>query len=383
MKKIGFLTLLLLLFFVLGCQAETTDEAFANPNPDYCLAGSVPDVYVCTKTWSSYFDAPVTLKIYVTPADEIMLDEIFLEVGNTLKTYHELFDKYNSYSGVTNVYSINHRAEDTVQLDDILTTAIGFALDHEKDIKIDEIALFNIALGPVLNIWHDARENVDCVDYVAYQQCPVPSDALANVDFPTNPDDILLDEEANTITFLVDGMEIDLGGYGKGYVSEIISDYLDSIDVSYILNTGESNLKAGGINPQREDGLFYIGLREPSIEYSLTSFYAYIKIPEGISVVSSGNYQRFFLGLEDNLVYHHIIDPRTNYPGGEAMSVTIFLEDGALADIYSTAIYLMTVTEGLDYVNSVEGLEAIWYLEDGTTQSSDNFETMYLYQYQN
>ncbi len=383
MKKICILTLLILAFFVSGCSAETSDTSFINPNSQYCLAGTVPDVYVCTKTWTSYFDAPVTLKIYLTPNDELSLDEIFLEVGNTLKTYHELFDKYHSYSGVTNIYSINHRTEATMQLDESLIYAIGFALEHEKEIKIEEIALFNIALGPVLNIWHDARENVDCVDHDNYKQCPVPSDALADVDFPTNPDDILLDEETNTITFLTEGMELDLGGYGKGYVSEIISDYLDSIEASYILNTGESNLKAGGVNPQREDGLYYIGLREPSIESLFTSFYAYIKIPEGISVVSSGNYQRFFLGLDDNIVYHHIIDPRTNYPGGEAMSVTVFLEDGALADIYSTAIFLMTVSEGLDYVNSVDGLEAIWYLEDSTVRTSDNFESLYLFQYQN
>lgn len=91
-----------------------------------------------------------------------------------------------------------------------------------------------------------------------------------------------------------------------------------------------------------------------------------------MSVVTSGNYQRYFLGADDSLVYHHIIDPRTNYPGGEAMSVTLFFEEGALADLYSTAIYLLSVEEGLAVVNQKEGMEAIWYLSDGSVIESDH-----------
>lgn len=381
MKKILTLSLLFWLVMLFGCSGNTTAVTYTNPDIETCDPGTTEGVFICQKTWTSYFDAPINLKIYYTPETDVDLDSVFADTEATLANYHQLFDKYHTYPGMTNVYDINHRTGDTATIGEELFAAISFALDKENDIEADGVDLFNIAMGPVLDIWHDARENPECENAGLYDICPVPRDLIAVGGFPTDPDNIVLDPEQGTISFLVPGMELDLGGYGKGYVSEIITDRLDLTNLNYILNAGESNLKAGGTNPQREDGLYYIGLKTPDLEQIVSSFYCYVKIPSGISVVTSGNYQRYFIGADDMEVYHHIIDPRTNYPGGEAMSVTLFYEDGALADIYSTAIYLLTIQEGLDFVNAKEGLEAIWYAEDGTIFTSDNFESLYLYQY--
>jgi thiamine biosynthesis lipoprotein len=289
-------------------------------------------------------------------------------------------DKYNHYDGVVNVHSINNREQDEVEISQKLFSIIKYAMDHEDVVISEAVSLFNIALGPILTIWHDARESSNCLDSLAYSHCPVPTSQVEANTVSTNPQNIVLSEENLMISFLEEGMEIDLGGFGKGYAAEMVTDYLDEQEIIYIFNAGNSNLKAGGENPDREDSLFYIGLIRPTIEFTLQkTFYAYIKIPSGISVVTSGNYQRFFKGIEDEVVYHHIIDPRTNFPGGEAMSVTVFCEDGALADIYSTAIYLLSVQEGLSYVDQVEGLEAVWYQTDGTLVYSENFEATYLY----
>lgn len=371
MKKLFLLIFTFMLLFIIG--ACTSSE---NPDPDYCSAGNVEGVYLCKKSYSSYFDTSIDITFYVTHDNSINITQLYEYIDNVLNQYHQLFDKYHEYSGVVNVYSINHREDDSVLLSPELFDAIAFALEHEQDITVESVPLFNIALGPVLSIWHNARESALCDSTVSYSYdvCPVPSDLIDNVTFPTDPNDIVLDESYHTMTFLKPGMEIDLGGFGKGYVSEIITDYLDQMNVSYILNAGNSNVKAGGINPNNSDGLYYIALTKPDIENAFYStYFAYIKVPGDMAVVTSGNYQRFFIGLEDGLVYHHIIDPRTNYPGGEAMSVTLLYEDGAIADIYSTAIYLMTVEEGLLFVNNTSGLEAIWYLQDGSVVQSDGF----------
>ncbi|MBN2504489.1 MAG: FAD:protein FMN transferase [Bacilli bacterium] len=373
MKKLLLIFMFLLVVSLSGCNS--------NPNDEYCVEGSVKGVYVCQKTWTSYFDAPISLKLYHEKDSDFSVTDVFEAVETILMTYHRYFDKYNAYPNVTNIFSINHRQTDTVEIDPELLEAIQFALTNENQILVGDEILFNIALGPVLDIWHDARESDACEDLPGYSICPIPDENLLTIDYPTDPNDIVLDEEASTISFLKSLMKLDVGGYAKGYVSELVSDYLDSLDLDYIFNCGESNLKAGGSNPLREDGLFYIGLKEPVIQFIPTSFYAYLKIPEGISIVTSGNYQRYFIGEDDGLVYHHIIDPRTNYPGGESMSVTVFYEDGAKADIYSTAIYLMTIDEGLAFVDNTPGLEAIWYLDDGSTVVSENFESLYLYQY--
>jgi thiamine biosynthesis lipoprotein len=368
--------------FILLIPSLCGCEHFKNPNEDYCVLGN-DGVYLCSKDYIGYFDTNFNLKFYMTKSDTYDIKSIFDNVENTLSEYNQLLDKYHEYAGVTNVYSINHRLTDTVIIPEKLYHAIDFALIHEKDATVNDELLFNIALGPVLDIWHDARENSECDTSTSnyYLVCPIPRAFIDGIDFPTNPDNIILNQNDYSISFLEESMEIDLGGYGKGYVSEIITDMLDSQGIKYLLNAGNSNVKAGGINPNNTDGLYYIALTTPTIEDSyLASYFAYIKVPGNMAVVTSGSNQRFFIGSEDGNIYHHIIDPRTNYPGGEALSITILYEDGAIADIYSTSIFLMTVSEGLSFVEGIDGLEAVWYLSDSTKVSSSGFEN-YLYKF--
>jgi thiamine biosynthesis lipoprotein len=79
-------------------------------------------------------------------------------------------------------------------------------------------------------------------------------------------------------------------------------------------------------------------------------------------------------------LYHHIINPNTLMPERYSRSVSIATSDPALADLYSTAIFTMTIEDGLAFVNSIDGLEAIWYTMDDTIVMSDNFEADYLYE---
>jgi len=373
------LLILILGIFILLLSGCTN---YQNPEPDYCVSGSVEGVYLCKKIYTSYFDTAIALTLYVTEEDTYSIQELFSSVEAILSQYHQLIDKYNEYTGVVNVYTINHSPDGPISIPRELYDVIHYGLLHEDEVTQGSESMFNIALNPVLDIWHNARENTDCDSTVSfsYLVCPVPFDLIDDGTFETNPENIVLNLENSTIEFLEPGMGIDLGGFGKGYVSELITDMLDEQNIRYILNAGNSNVKAGGTNPNNADGLYYVALLRPNYENPVSAdYYAVIKIPTGISIVTSGSNQRFFIGEEDGIVYHHIIDPRTYYPGGEALSVSIIYADGALADIYSTAIFLLSVEEGLDFVNQTENLEAIWYLEDGTTVTSDGFET-YLFE---
>jgi thiamine biosynthesis lipoprotein len=385
MKKTMILLLLMLNLIFVGCTSHTTltptttIPSIDNPNTTYCVASTRTDhVYVCNKIYSGYFDAPVFLKLYYNYEDDYDVEEVYDAVEDILSLYHQLLDKYNAYPDLTNAYQLNHRDTQSVQVSQALFDAIQFALEHDDLVIVDEHKLFNIALGPVLEIWHDARESDECELFL---YCPVPTAQIAAFSGSIDPDDIALDSDSRTITFAHSDMRIDLGGFGKGYASERVTDYLDELGIHYLFNAGQSNVKAGGLNKESPDGTFLIGLVRPQTApgYSaINSVYAHVRIPSGVSMVSSGNYQRYFLSFDDDLIYHHIIDPRTLFPGGEALALTVMYEDGAIADILSTAIYLMSVEAGLAYVNQTEGLEAIWYLNNNTAVYSDHFESLYL-----
>ena len=392
MKKI--LTFSLLMFFTFTISACQKTTMFPNPNADYCVVSNNTLFYKCDIAWTSYFDTRIQLTVYINQDQQAILNDLFVEVRNTLEEYHQLFDKYNSYDSVNGVYAINHQADlydDTKNLyghlviEPKLFDALSYGIQQETKVMAGSVPLFNIALGPVLELWHDLREQASCSDslMLGATVCPAPNPEIFNQSFAMNTKQIVLNPEDSSIAFRVPHMRLDLGGYGKGYVAEIITDRLDELQVPYILNAGSSNVKAGGINPNTSDGFYYIGLQRPMIGFTMQSqLYAFVKMTEGVSIVTSGNYQRYFIGFEDDKIYHHIIDPRTNFPGGDTMAVSVFYEDGALADIYSTAIYLLGLEDGLAFVNATPGLDAVWYLEDGSIIVSNGLNEE-VFQYQN
>jgi thiamine biosynthesis lipoprotein ApbE len=137
------------------------------------------------------------------------------------------------------------------------------------------------------------------------------------------------------------------------------------------------------VNPNRENGTFYIVMTQPTFT-NVSAYFACIQLPEGLSVVTSGPYQNYFIDEPAHTVFHHLIDPRTLRPGGEPitlsesetgvlitpnnaiLSVSVLYEDGGYGDIYSTSFYLLTIAEGLAFTEANPGIEAIWYQADGT-----------------
>ena len=87
------------------------------------------------------------------------------------------------------------------------------------------------------------------------------------------------------------------------------------------------------------------------------------------SLVTSGSYQRYY--TVNGQTYHHIIDPETLYPADKGyISVSVYCESSALADALSTALFILEQEAGLALIESIEGAEALWLFEDGTTVRS-------------
>ncbi|MDT8337145.1 MAG: FAD:protein FMN transferase [Candidatus Izemoplasmatales bacterium] len=379
MKKITILLLFIISVLILtACSNNTTTTTFTNPEENYCVAGQTEGVFICERRFTSYFDTILSLKIYVDSDYDFDINQIFINFEEMLMQYHKYFDKYNSYPDVNNLYTINN-SDTPVVVDEELYRAIEYARDNEDIIVVDNTLLFNIALHPVLEVWHNARNSGSCDSFIelGVDYCPVPSIEIENASFNINPDDIILNKDDFSVGFANDNMGIDLGGFAKGYFSELVADYLNQYEINYILNLGNSNVYAHGVNLDKEDGLFYIALTTPFAGIGDSPYYAVVKLESGLNLVSSGNYQRYFKNLnvmEDETIYHHIIDPRTYYPGGEVTSLTVLYNDAAIGDILSTTLYLMTVEEGLTFVNNYPGLEALWYIDKDNIVLSENFE---------
>lgn len=336
------------------------------PNTNCTLINDT-NTMACSNRWSSYLHTVVDLTIYFDKTSLVDSIQVFNDIEDIIAYYHIISDKYDNYDGYTNIKTINDSPYETHTIPQELYDLLDFTFSHQAEVD----NLFNAALGPVISVWHDYRENCNNNDI-----CEVPTmQELNAANQYTNTSNIILDETNLTIT-MEPHMSLDLGGVSKGYISGKIIEYLDTINLSaYLLNNGTSNISIGGTHPTRESQKFVIGITDPTNIYSQTG-YALINLSDGDQLVTSGDYQQYY--MVDDVLYHHIIHNVTLFPERYCRSVSIATSDPALADLYSTAIFLMPIEEGIDFVDGIDGLEAIWYGLDGTIYFSENFESDYL-----
>lgn len=63
--------------------------------------------------------------------------------------------------------------------------------------------------------------------------------------------------------------------------------------------------------------------------------------------------------------FSHIYPPRDGWPSDEAPAATVVANDATTADAVATALSNFTITQGTDWVNSLEGVEALWVSAEG------------------
>lgn len=214
---------------------------------------------------------------------------------------------------------------------------------------------FDISVEPITSLW-DFTSGAAIVPKEASLK-----EAVTRIGYQ----DIAL--ENNTVTFLKDGMGIDLGAIAKGYIADEIKDYLIENGVkSAMINLG-GNVLTVGKKPNGE--AFKIGVQKPFADRN--EIVASMDI-EDKSVVSSGVYERYF--KKDGILYHHILNPTTGYPYNNGLiSVTIISPKSVDGDGLSTTCFALGLDKGTELINSLEDIDAIFITEDYNIHYTEGF----------
>lgn len=309
-----------------------------------------------------YFDTVTTITGYAESEEEFAA--VCQRVFASLSEYHKLFDIYHRYDGMENLCTINdlengvHR---TVFVDERIMDMLLFSVEmYEKT-----GGKMNIAMGSVLSLWHDYRE--EGTDIPSEAKIP-PMDLLREADLHTDIGNLILDKENGTVTITDPEMTLDVGAIAKGYAVEMIARDLEAQGISgYVLNVG-GNVRTIG---EKGDGQKWkVGLENPDDDGN-SPYLTYLYLA-GESVVSSGSYQRYY--IVDGKEYHHIIDSETLMPAEGFRSVSLVCKDSGLGDALSTALFCMSFEDGLALVESFEGVEALWLFEGGEVKISSGFD---------
>lgn len=155
------------------------------------------------------------------------------------------------------------------------------------------------------------------------------------------------------------GVRVDLGSVAKGYAGDVITKLLSDNGVtSALLNLG-GNVQALGSKPDGSD--WKIAVRHP---LDTENYLGILQISD-MAAITSGGYERYFVG-EDGNTYCHIIDPATGKPAESGLlSVTVVGESGLLCDAMSTALFVMGLDDAAEYWRSHDGFDVIFVTDDG------------------
>lgn len=311
------------------------------------------------------FDTVVTLIGYAK--NQEVFDDASQMVQDRFTYLHQLFDKYNTYEGVNNLYTLNHEAANSpVKVAPELMELLSYCKKMQKEIP-DTV---NIALGSVLSVWHDYRDAGEAnPDEAALPSSKELEEAAKHVSMK----DVILDEKNGTVCFTDPLLSLDLGAVAKGYTAQSAADLLLQSDMpSFILNAG-GNVITGNA-PLDGRSAWGVSIQDPfkpvfSNDSTIDTVYL-----NGLSLVTSGINQRYY--EVNGTRYHHLIDPNTLYPANHMASITIITQSSLLADYLSTAVFLLPYEKGRALVDSLEGVEALWVLMDGTVATTKGLTDM-------
>lgn len=164
--------------------------------------------------------------------------------------------------------------------------------------------------------------------------------------------------KGNTAALEKAGMEIDLGGIAKGYTAGQAERVLREYGAeSALLDLGHNITVIGG----KPDGSAWrVAVQDPADSSGTVGILSL----RDTSAVTSGGYQRYF--EQDGVVYHHIIDPRTGYPADSGLlSATVVCADAGLADLLSTATFVLGEEAALKLWRNQGGFDLVLVTEDG------------------
>jgi thiamine biosynthesis lipoprotein len=206
------------------------------------------------------------------------------------------------------------------------TPEIVALIRQARDLSAKSGDLFNPAIGKLVGLWSFHRDKPG-------GPVPDPADIVRLVSVHPRMSDLKV--EGDEVTSGNRAVQLDFGGYAKGYALDRAATLLREDGISSALINVGGNAMALGRHGGRP---WKVGVDAPRG----AGLMATLELNDGDAVGTSGDYRRYYeIGGKR---YAHIIDPRSGYPVAGVESVTVLVTAGpgagALSDAASKPIFI-------------------------------------------
>lgn len=312
-KPLAIITAMILFISVVGCTKKEQDELFSRTE---LIMGTV-----------------VKLTLYEGGSEEI-LDKAFERVK-------EIEDLVSVNKEGTEIDKLNKNAGiKPMKLSDTSYEIIDKGLEYSEISK----GGYDLTIGALVKLWS-----------IGLPEAKVPSQeeidtAIKKIGYSK----VKINAETKEVFLSEEGMMLDLGSIAKGYAADEVAEVLKEEGVeSAIIDLG-GNIFALGSKEGNKN--WKIGIQNPFDNRG--SIVGTIEISNK-TVVTSGVYERYI--EKDGVKYHHILNPKTGYPyDTEIQGISIIADKSIDGDALSTLVFTKGIDEGLELVNRLDGIDAIF-----------------------
>lgn len=228
----------------------------------------------------------------------------------------------------------------------------------ERSIKISKLTdgAFDISYASMDRIWK----------FDGSMKAMPSAEAIKNSVAKVGYQNIIVDNQNQTVFLKLEGMKLGMGGIGQGYIADKIKALLLSKGCVAGLVNVSGDISTWGKQPNGEQ--WKVGIKNPMNKDKIFATFPL----EDTAVETSGSYEKYvtFNGKR----YSHIIDTRTGYPATGLISVSVFAKTTELADALATGVFVLGKEVGMDLVNQLPGIGCIMVDEDGKILTSKNID---------
>lgn len=223
----------------------------------------------------------------------------------------------------------------------VVSSDLFYVLERAQEFSRWTGGAFDVTVRPLVELWRAARLR---------KQLPSAhwlEEARARVGYQN----VLLNPQTRSVRLRVSGMSLDLGGIGKGYAADQALEVLREFGIERALVNAGGDLRLGQPPPGKRGWIVAVDPpRDEGAEFRRT-----FTLHDCGVATSSDQYQYVEI---DGSRYSHIIDPRTGLGLQHGGTVTVVARDALTADALATGLSVLPVEEGIQLVESLDGVEA-------------------------